>query len=107
VIFLESETRVNYRIVDTANQDEFRPGMHFSHLMRWAAFWQDDDTLWVHSSDIGLSVWKRDSQHRFSQEWLYQRSHLVSDIPIELWDYLPSSLRRQWESQRTGTAATQ
>jgi hypothetical protein len=100
VIFLETATRVSYAIVKTADQEEVTPGNHFSHLMRWAALWQDDDTLWVHSSDIGLSVWKRDSQDRFSQVWLGPTSQLVTGIPNELWNYLPSSLRRRWESQR-------
>lgn len=100
MISSESESLVGYKIVNVATMKEFAPDRLFSKSMRWAAFWQDDNTLWVHSSDIGLSVWKRDSRGRFSQEWLAEGSELVSSIPAEIWDFLPSSLRRKWEPLR-------
>ena len=100
VIGSKPKSLVDYRIVNVATQKEFVPDRLFSDAMRWAAFWQDDDTLWVHSSDIGLSVWKRDSQGGFSQEWLGERSELVPSIPAAVWEFLPSSLKRQWEPLR-------
>ena len=100
VIGSKPESLVDYRIVNVATKKEFTPDRQFSDAMRWAAFWQDDDTLWVHSSDIGLSVWKRNSQGVFSQEWLGERSELVRTIPKELWSVLPSTLKRRWEPLR-------
>ena len=100
VIGSKPKSLVDYRIVSVATKKESVPDRLFSDAMRWAAFWQDDDTLWIHSSDLGLSVWKRDPQGSFSQEWLGERSELVASIPAEMWDFLPSSLKRQWEPLR-------
>ena len=100
VISSKSRSLVDYKIVDVATKKEFAPDHLFSDAMRWAAFWQDDDTLWVHSSDIGLSVWQRDPQHGFSQVWLGKENELVPTIPDEIWDSLPSSSQRQWRNLR-------
>jgi hypothetical protein len=100
VIGSKPKSLVDYRIVDVATQKESSPDRLFSDAMRWAAFWQDDDTLWVHSSDIGLSVWRRGAQGSFSQVWLGEKSELVPTIPAEIWDFLPSSFKRPWDSLR-------
>lgn len=102
VIGSKPESLVDYKIVEIATQKEFVPDRLFSSVMRWAAYWQDDNTLWVHSSDIGLSVWRRDWRGGFYQVWLGERSELIPIIPPEVWDFLPSSLRRQWNSLRKG-----
>ena len=104
VIGSKAKSLVDYKIVDVATKKESAPDRLFSDAMRWAAFWQDDDMLWVHSSDIGLSVWRRESQGGFSQEWLDERSELVASVPAEIWDFLPSSLKRQWEPLRNRTS---
>jgi len=98
IIEYKSKSLVDYKIVDITTRKEFAPDKPFSNAMRWAAFWQDDDTLWVHSSDIGLSVWKRDSDGIFTQEWPGERTELVHSIPDDLWEFIPSSIKRQWES---------
>jgi len=100
VIGSKSKSLVDYKIVNVATKEEFTPKHLFSDTMRWAAFWEDDNALWIHSSDIGLSVWKRDSRGGFSQEWLGKKSDLVPTIPTELWAFLPSSLKRKWEPLR-------
>lgn len=100
VIGSKSNSLVDYKIINAVTKKDFFPDNLFSDAMRWAAFWQDDDTLWVHSSDIGLSVWKRDPQGDFTQEWLGTRSELIPSIPTEIWDFLPSSTKRQWEPLR-------
>lgn len=100
VIGSKSKSLVDYKIVDVSTKKASGPDHLFSDAMRWAAFWQDDDTLWVHSSDIGLSVWRREAQGSFSQVWLGEKSELVPTIPAEIWDFLPSGLKRQWDSLR-------
>lgn len=100
VIGSKPKSLVDYRIVNIARRKESTPDRLFSDAMRWAAYWQDDDTLWVHSSEIVLSVWKRDSRGGFSQQWLGEGSKLVPSRPAEIWDFLPSSLKRQWEPFR-------
>jgi len=100
VIGSKTETLVDYRIVNAATEAEFAPKKLFSDTMRWAACWEDDDTLWVYSSDNGLSVWKRSSNSTFAQQWLIQRADLIPTIPPNLWNFLPNSLKRQWKSVR-------
>jgi hypothetical protein len=100
VIGSKAKSLVDYKIVHAATNREYSPENLFSDAMQWAAFWQDDDTLWVRSSDIGLSVWKWDPQGGFSQEWLGPSSMLVPSVPAEIWDILPSSIKRQWEPLR-------
>lgn len=95
VIGHKSRSLIDYKIVEVATKKESAPEHLFSEAMRWAAFWQDDDTLWVHSSDIGLSVWRRDSQRGFSQVWIGKDSALVPTIPPEIWEYMPSSSKRR------------
>lgn len=96
----KSWSLVDYKIVNVATKQEYSPKYLFSDAMQWAAYWQDDDTLWVDSSDIGLSVWKRNSQGAFSHEWLGKESDLVPTIPAEIWNFLPSCLKHQWEPLR-------
>lgn len=67
VIGKKSRSLVDYKIVELSSNQEFAPKHLFSDAMRWAAFWENDSVLWVHSSDIGLSVWKADSAGTFSQ----------------------------------------
>jgi len=100
VVGSKSASLVDYKIADDTTRKEYRPAMLFSDVMRWAAFWENDHTLWVHSNDIGLSVWKRGSTGEFSQEWLGEESKLIPSIPPEIWDFLASSSKRQWEPFR-------
>ena len=100
VVGSSSKSLVDYKIVDVETKREFKPNFLFSDAMRWAAFWQDDDTLWVQSSDIGLSVWKRDTQGDFSHILLGERKEMIQNIPTEIWDFMPSSSKRRWEQLR-------
>jgi hypothetical protein len=97
VISSRSKSFVDYKIINVATKEEVAPKNLFSDVMRWAAYWEDDNTIWVYSSDIGTSVWRQNSKEGFSQEWLGERPELVSRIPAELWSFMPSSLRRRWE----------
>lgn len=100
VIGSKSKSLVDYKIVSVATKQEFAPESLFSDAMRWAAFWENDEALWVHSSDIGLSVWKADSSGMFTQTGVGRNPSLVAKIPQELWDFLPSSSKRQWAALR-------
>ena len=100
VIGSKSKSLVDYKIVSVATKQEFAPENLFSDTMRWAAFWENDKALWVHSSDIGLSVWKADSSDAYTQSWVGRDTSLVPAIPQELWDFLPSSSKRQWAALR-------
>ena len=102
----KSQSLVDYRIVDVATGRESRPDHLFSDAMRWGAFWQADDTLWVHSSDIGLSVWKRDAQGSWVQEWIGGRLEWIPRIPGQVWDFLPSSYKREWAALRKQNSET-
>lgn len=91
---------VDYKIIRTETSEEFTPLQLFSEAMRWAFYWENDKTLWVFSSDIGTSVWKMKSDGKLSQEWVGRNPKLIESIPQELYDFLPSILRRKWNEER-------
>jgi len=98
----KSTSLVDYKIVSVSTRKEFAPKDLFSDAMRWAAFWENEGALWVHSSDMGISVWQADKNGDFTQTWLGPNSELVPKIPQEVWDYMPSSTHRHWGSRRAG-----
>ena len=69
---------------------------------RWFFYWSVDQELWVHSSDVGTFVWRKQSGAG------YQR-HLVTDdatirgMPAAVFDALPDSLKRRWSAKRDPT----
>lgn len=91
---------VDYKIINSATRAEFAPKKLFSDAMKWAAYWEDDKTLWIHSSDVGLSVWQQNSEGAFTRAWVGHKTDLIPKIPIALWNFLPSSIKKQWESHR-------
>ena len=86
-------TLVNYVIVDHESGREFAPEYDFSKVHRWALFWEGDNRLWCHSSDIGLSVWIRQNDGSFLQEWFRQGEPLIVEIPAPIYDHLSESMQ--------------
>ena len=93
VISAGAGSLIQYKIIHRPTQNEFVPDRAFSDAMRWAFCWEGDDTLWVHSSDIGTSVWKIGSDGAFSQHWIEADTSVGHSVPRVLYDYLPASLR--------------
>lgn len=100
VVGTKPKSLVDYKIINSATRVEFAPENLFSDAMRWAACWESDETLWIHSSDVGLSVWQRNPNGNFNQHWVGDKTDLIPKIPIALWNFLPSSIKKQWESHR-------
>ena len=86
---------IEYVITENATSKKYQPDRLFSDAMRWYFYWENDSRLWVHSSDIGLSLWKKDSGGVFKQVWANSDGKLNSQIPDEVYNHLPNMLKQR------------
>ncbi len=101
-------TLVDYVIVDNESGREFAPEYDFSNVHRWAFFWEGDNRLWCHSADIGLSVWTRQSDGSFLQEWFRRGEPFIAELPAPIYDHLSESMQSLLDaSPREGQGADQ
>lgn len=64
--------------------------MNISVVQSWGLFFDNKKNLWVFSSDVGTSVWERDSKGKYHNRAFY-RELTKDDVPQELYE---SSLKR-------------
>ena len=64
-----------------------------STYQRWFFVWDDSDNLWVHSSDLGGTVWVRGTDGAFREESPFSPERLKT-MPPEYRAGLPRSLKR-------------
>jgi hypothetical protein len=96
-VFRGEGSLIEYSIMDRDLNVAFGPEMNFSDFHRWAFFWESDTRLWCHTSDIGTSVWILDNNGVWTQHWLGRESKYVAEIPEVLFEYLPSSMKKEWQ----------
>ncbi len=69
------------------------PRKSFSALHNWAFYLENDGTLWVFSSDMGHSVWKRNSQGIF-KETAFDHYLSREEIPKHIYNSLADYFER-------------
>ena len=57
VVAVSSSNIVEYKILERSTGQQLVASNAGSVYQRWFFLWDDTDSLWVHSSDIGGTVW--------------------------------------------------
>ena len=99
-VFRGQGSLIQYRIMDQDLDAMFGPEMNFSDFHRWAFFWESDSRLWCHTSDLGTSVWTLNKDGMWTQHWINRESKYIEEIPEVLYEFLPSSAKRQWANEK-------
>ena len=68
-----------------------------SSYQMWAIYLDRTGTIWIESSDIGLNLLRKDPKGDFHLVSFGElNSDNINDIPIEVYNILPSSLRDKY-----------
>jgi len=102
-LVVESDEKglIGYCAVNESGDKLFFAPHRFSKLHRWAMFWDKSDRLWVSSSDVGTSVWIAGDDKKYAQYSVSNDNLLIAEMPEEIYQILPQSLRKQWDSVRS------
>lgn len=98
---IDSNRILHYSVQDTTGIEIIRSVEHPSALQRWCLFWDHNENLWVESSDIGGFVWKKDDNGKYQQQPIVDDVELYRQMPQEIFDCLPTSIRKKWEVERS------
>lgn len=73
IVVGEHNYAVNYVMLSAKGDTLIAPSRTFSSVQRWAFHLDSDQSLWVFSSDIGHSCWRRNSSNGkyFQLEYLW------------------------------------
>jgi hypothetical protein len=94
-IQITAKKTVAYSVTEKQSGRQMARGDAGSLYQRWFFFWEPSGTLWVHSSDIGGSVWSADTP-TFTQHALEKGGPWIAKMPSEVKTNLPQSLRKEW-----------
>jgi len=90
-----SKSLVDYTITDAATGTVHATGGGFSDAMRWFLYWDAQNRLWTHNSDMGpFGVWTFDGASAFTFHQVQAGDVLVGSIPQPVSSNLPSSVQR-------------
>ena len=90
-----SRTLVDYTITDTRSGAVLAQGGGFSDAQRWFLYWDADNRLWTHNSDMGpFGVWIYDDQSRFELHEIAAADPLLDSAPPLVLNNLPNSIKR-------------
>jgi hypothetical protein len=88
---LATNDTVHFSVADRSGSVVFS-GDAGSKAQRWFFFWDRAGNLWVHSSDVGSSVWTRQNGS-WSQQMLRPGSPVLATMPDEVNKNLPQSIK--------------
>lgn len=91
------ESLVDYEICDAETGKVYVKAGGFSFAMRWCMYWDQENRLWVHNSDMGpLRVWVHDGT-AFKAHDMTAGDPLLGSIPDVVANALPKSTLRHLE----------
>jgi len=83
---------VFYSIKDPASGQNLASDTVGSDHQRWFFYWDQNSTLWVHSSDIGGCVW-RNNNGKFTKQTFTEKDKLRAITPPAYYQNLPESMK--------------
>ncbi|WP_254091510.1 hypothetical protein [Dawidia soli] len=87
----EKDNRLKYEVRNRNDELVIQQDMNISVFQRWGLFLDKKKDFWVLSSDVGISVWRKDPDTgQYRKHTFYHRLG-KDDVPPELY---ASSLRR-------------
>ena len=98
-VFYDKEGFVNYFLTDDSNR-LIDPINKPSKYHRWMLYWDSQERLWCFSGDIGTSVWIKNKEETYRHYDLVSRKDLISEMPVEVFEYLPDILKGKWKEYR-------
>ena len=88
IIVTENDDQIEYFMFDFLEDTLVKSDRKFSSFQRWALHLDKDVNLWVFSSDIGHSCWKRDTANRKYVNQKFIGGLLRDSISEEVWNTL-------------------
>ncbi len=85
---------INYSIFDSKEDRLISNKYHFSDYQRWYIVSDAEGSIWVHSSDIGDTLYKRSVNNKFTEIDITPELCKISPDPFK--DNLPNSLKTLW-----------
>jgi hypothetical protein len=85
---------LQYKLRRVADGQNLFSGSAGSPRHRWCVFFDDEERLWVHSSDIGDWVWLP-SDGTYSKHTIRMGEKLPAPVPKGFLDCLPQSMKRE------------
>jgi hypothetical protein len=90
-----------YQVYDSSGNLIIESNEKASVYQRWFLFWDKDDNLWVHSSDVGCSVWrKKDLGLYVNDQCTPDSAAVYKSMPDEVFERMPESVRTKWRGER-------
>ena len=87
---------MDYTITDTNSGAVLNNGGGFSNAMRWFLYWDDNNQLWTHNSDMGpFGVWTYDGQSQFVLHKISAGDPVLATAPLTVVDNLPNTLKKR------------
>jgi hypothetical protein len=92
---------IEFKLVDAQGVTELKSAEGASALHRWTLYWEaKTNRLWFQSSDMGTTVWSKDSNGDYAMEWVGNRLKIVSEMPEVFFNILSSGTQRDWAPLR-------
>jgi hypothetical protein len=82
---------LKYEVHSNGNELVIQQDMKISVFQRWGLFLDKKGNFWVLSSDVGISVWEKDTATGQYRKRMFFSKLSKDDVPPELYE---SSLRR-------------
>ncbi len=86
----EEDQLLKYEVTDSNGRSLIVQDMNISTIQNWGLFLDKKANLWIFSSDVGTSIWERNSDGKYYHRIFYRQA-TKEDVPPELYE---SSLRR-------------
>ncbi len=95
LLLIEDEYyRISYTLIDAKHKTRLiHQNSVFDDVQRWFIVWENN-SLWVHSNDVGSVVWKKGEDGQYTQTPV--SAELCSEMPINFKINLPESLKTLW-----------
>src|SRR5689334_1914877 len=87
----EENNFLKYEAVNKDDEILIQQDMNISIFQHWGLFLDSENNFWVFSSDVGISVWKKDSVTGNYTKMNFDHKVARNDVPEEIYE---SSLKR-------------
>lgn len=98
-VWIDKQQIVHYSLEDKMKKLLFTSTERPSAFHRWLLFFDENRWVWFISSDIGSYVAKP-SADAYEQLSVDKNLDLVKAMPAPLFNRLPRSLRKEWQTHR-------
>lgn len=96
-----SDGILTYQVRDDSGKLMIESNENASVYQRWFLYWDKDENLWVNSSDVGCSVWKKNNHGLYVNDQCTPDSAAVyKSMPDEVFERMPESVRAKWRGER-------